>query len=56
MGQVVEGRQNAIIVAKRAAELGIELPIIEQVKKVVEGEMSATEAVQALLMRSVKFE
>lgn len=56
VGQVVEGRQNAIIVAKRAAELGIELPIIEQVKKVVEGEMSATDAVQVLLMRSVKFE
>lgn len=56
VGQVVEGRQNAIIVAKRAATLGIEMPIVEQVSKVVQGQMSATEAVQTLLTRSVKFE
>ena len=56
VGQVVEGRQNAIIVAKRAKALGIEMPIIEQVSKVVQGEITAAEAVQALLMRSVKFE
>jgi glycerol-3-phosphate dehydrogenase (NAD(P)+) len=56
VGQVVEGRQNAIIVAKRAKALGIEMPIIEQVSKVVQGKITAAEAVQALLMRSVKFE
>ncbi len=56
VGQVVEGRQNAIIVAKLAKSLGIELPIIEQVSQVVQGEASAVDAVHALLMRSVKFE
>jgi glycerol-3-phosphate dehydrogenase (NAD(P)+) len=56
VGQVVEGRQNAIIVAKRAKDLGIDMPIIEQVSKVVQGEVSAADAVRALLMRSVKFE
>jgi len=56
VGQVVEGRQNAPIVAKRAQTLGIEMPIIEQVCQVVQGRAAASDAVQALLMRSVKFE
>lgn len=56
VGQVVEGKQNAIIVAKRAQALGIEMPILEQVSKVVQGEITAAEAVQALLMRSLKSE
>lgn len=56
VGQVVEGRQNAPIVARRAQTLGIEMPIIEQVCQVVQGQVSASDAVQALLMRSVKFE
>lgn len=56
VGQVVEGKQNAIIVAKRAQALGIEMPILEQVSKVVQGQMTAAEAVQALLMRSIKSE
>lgn len=56
VGQVVEGRQNAIIVAKRAQSLGIEMPILEQVSRVVQGQITAAEAVQALLMRSIKSE
>lgn len=56
VGQVVEGKQNAIIVAKRAQELGIEMPILEQVSNVVQGQITAAEAVQALLMRSLKSE
>jgi len=56
VGQVVEGRQNAIIVAQRARALGIEMPILEQVSQVVQGKITATEAVQTLLTRSVKFE
>lgn len=56
VGQVVEGKQNAIIVAKRAQALGIEMPILESVSKVVQGQITASEAVQALLMRSLKSE
>ncbi|MEN8216271.1 MAG: NAD(P)H-dependent glycerol-3-phosphate dehydrogenase [Pseudomonadota bacterium] len=54
IGQVVEGVRTSREVNRLARQLGIEMPIVEQVDKVLQGVCSPTEAVQALLSRQPK--
>jgi len=54
--QVVEGVRVAPEVRRRAAELGIEMPITEQVCRVLAGEIRAVDAVRALANRPARAE
>lgn len=54
IGQVVEGVQTAREVLRLAAKAGVEMPICEQVYRVLYDHVSAREAVQALLAREQK--
>jgi glycerol-3-phosphate dehydrogenase (NAD(P)+) len=54
IGQVVEGMWAAREVRALAKQLGIEMPIVEQVDKVLQGISSPHEAVEALLSRQLK--
>ncbi len=54
IGQVVEGVQAAGEVSRRAKQLGIDMPIVEQVNKVLQGLCTPKDAVQALLSRQLK--
>lgn len=56
IGQVVEGVRTARAVKALAARQGIEMPISTQVARVLRGECSPREAVQALLAREPKAE
>ena len=56
IGQVVEGIRTAGTIVKLAKHYNIEMPISVQVKKVIDGEISAQEAVQLLLARERKSE
>lgn len=56
IGQVVEGHGNASLAAVLAARLGVELPIVEQVRAVVAGETAPRDAVDALLSREIRAE
>ncbi len=56
IGQVVEGVQAAYEVDTLAQKLGIEMPITHQVVRVLSGESTPREAVQALLARDPKAE
>lgn len=54
IGQVVEGVKAVRVVKAIADEKGLELPIAEQVYRLVEGEISAKEAAEALLARDLR--
>lgn len=56
IGQVVEGARTAGEVAELAKKYQIEMPITDQVTKVLNGECSPREAVEALLSREPKQE
>lgn len=54
VGGVVEGKQNAEIVAQLAQRETVEMPIAEQVCRVLRQEISPQQAVEALLSRQIK--
>jgi glycerol-3-phosphate dehydrogenase (NAD(P)+) len=56
IGQVVEGKRNAEIVIKLAHKLSVEMPIVEAVWEVLQGKITATQAMKNLLGRSTKSE
>lgn len=56
IGQVVEGATAAGYVYHLAKSRGVEMPITEQVHRVLSGEQSAESAVNALLSRNMGFE
>lgn len=56
IGQVVEGKSNAILVQKLAKQYQVSMPIIDHVVKILEGKISPKDAVHRLLMRAVKAE
>ena len=51
IGQTIEGLRTAIVVNNLAKKYQIEMPISEQVFKIIQGEISSQEAVQNLLAR-----
>lgn len=53
IGQVVEGQYAAVAVRSVAAGLGLEMPICEQVYRVLQGEASPQDAVMALMARAI---
>lgn len=52
--QTVEGLRTAVEVQQLAARLGVEMPICEQVYRLVQGEVDAREAARALMHRTQK--
>lgn len=56
IGQVVEGINTADVVYKLARDLGISMPITEQVYRVVHQNADPKEAVQSLFLRDLKAE
>ncbi|MBS0358045.1 MAG: NAD(P)-dependent glycerol-3-phosphate dehydrogenase, partial [Proteobacteria bacterium] len=56
IGQVVEGIHNAISVYELAKKQNIEMPIVEQVYRVVRGEISSKDAAEVLLSRDPRSE
>ena len=52
VGQVVEGMQAAEVVLGIADRMSVEMPICEQVARVVGGQVGAREAAEALLARA----
>jgi len=52
MGQVVEGVTAAKAVHQQATRLGVDMPIIEQVYRIVHEGISANEAVKVLMSRA----
>lgn len=56
MNQVAEGVKSAPVVMELSAQYGVDMPIAEQVARVVSGECSAAEAYRELLARPRGFE
>ena len=56
IGQVVEGVKAVLAVKQIAVDLGLELPIMEQVYSLVTGETTPKNAVQSLMSRAFKAE
>jgi glycerol-3-phosphate dehydrogenase (NAD(P)+) len=56
IGQVVEGVKAAAAVRKAALELGVEMPICEQVYRLLYEGVSVQAAIEALMQREVKAE
>jgi glycerol-3-phosphate dehydrogenase (NAD(P)+) len=56
IGQVVEGKRNAELVAKLAKKYGVEMPIVEMVLAVLQSHMTPQDAMQKLLARIPKAE
>jgi len=56
IGQVVEGKRNAELVAKLAERHGIDMPICETMWQILQGKITAKEAISILLSRSSKSE
>ena len=56
MGQVVEGVKDARAVHEVAQRLGIEMPIVNQVYRILYEGVSPREAVGALMKRQLKAE
>lgn len=54
LGEVAEGVNTAKAIHKICLEKNIQLPIVEQIYKLVEGEISAVDAVISLMKRPVK--
>ncbi|VVC75106.1 Glycerol-3-phosphate dehydrogenase [NAD(P)+] [Aquicella siphonis] len=56
IGQVVEGKRNAELIAKLAKRHGIDMPICETVWQILQNKLSAKDAISILLARSAKSE
>jgi glycerol-3-phosphate dehydrogenase (NAD(P)+) len=56
LGHVAEGVYSARTVVRRAQSLGVDMPIASAVVSVLEGTVSAREAVAALMGRDAKGE
>lgn len=56
LGQVAEGVHNAQLVYDLATRKGLQMPIVEEVYRVIKGEHRVSECVQVLLSRSRKSE
>lgn len=56
IGQVVEGKSNAAQVCALAEQVQIEMPICEQINALLQGKISAKEAVHNLMSRPAKEE
>lgn len=56
IGQVVEGKRNAELIVQFAQKHQVEMPISESVWNVLQGKISAIEALQQLLARTPKSE
>ncbi len=56
VGPVIEGVRTAIEVMRVARELGVEMPIVEQVERVLDGGVNPSDAVGALLARAPGWE
>jgi len=56
IGQVVEGVKAAAAVRKVASDLNVEMPICEQVYRIIYENVSAEEATRSLMQREVKSE
>ncbi len=56
LGHVAEGVSSAREVARRAAALGIDMPIVAAVCAVIDGQLSAADAVDRLMMRDPRDE
>ena len=56
IGQVVEGVRTAAALQQLRQRFGVEMPICDQVARVLQGECSAREAVQHLLAREQRRE
>jgi glycerol-3-phosphate dehydrogenase (NAD(P)+) len=56
IGQVIEGYYAAAAVREVAAKLAVDMPIVEQVYRVVYGHADVTEAVEALMRRPIMAE
>ena len=54
LGEVAEGINTAHAVYQIAHEKGIEMPIVEQIKKLLDDEVNAVEAVLSLMKRPIK--
>lgn len=56
IGQVVEGKRNAELVAKLAENYVVEMPIVQMVLAVLQGKLTPQDAMQSLLARAPKSE
>lgn len=56
IGQTVEGVRTAAEVFTLAQRVGVEVPLCEQVHRVLSGELTATEAMRVLMQRAQKAE
>lgn len=56
LGHVAEGVYSARTVGQRARALGVEMPIVEAVVALLEGELSPQQALQALMERAARAE
>lgn len=56
IGQVVEGKRNAELVVQLAHKNKVEMPIVEAVWQVLQGKLTAKQAMQDLLTRATKAE
>jgi glycerol-3-phosphate dehydrogenase (NAD(P)+) len=56
MGEVAEGVKTTHAVCKLAKEMKVEMPICDMVRQVLEGELTPTQAGQALMSRQLKSE
>ncbi|MEN9911657.1 MAG: hypothetical protein RI956_101 [Pseudomonadota bacterium] len=56
LGHVAEGARCVAAVAKRALQLGIDMPIVDSVARLVKGELSPQSALSILLAREAKSE
>lgn len=56
IGQVVEGKRNAELVAMLAAKHDVDMPICDTVWQILQGKLSAKDSVEQLLSRAAKSE
>lgn len=56
IGQVVEGKRNAELVTKLAERYDIDMPICDTVWQILQGKLTAKQAIDALLTRTSKSE
>lgn len=54
LGHVAEGVHSAAMVLRRAEALGVEMPITQAVVRVIEGRLSAAQALEALMGREAR--
>lgn len=54
IGQIVEGKRNAEIVAQLSERVGVDMPICQAVWQILQGKMTAKEALDQILSRATK--